>query len=248
MKIENNEFGSVPADFPVHDTNGIVPTLSWRLRPWHVIRSFALALSRMLGHILLMFKGANSDNLFSYLPKRDKIVEGILFMLEHAQNHGAVVKTSTLASAMFLADKEHMDAWQRPVFFDNYVATAGGPIGVATREMLDPAFDWASLEFDAAPWTLGVDDRGNPIFTGTQRGPNLQRLSESDIEVLSSVLATIVAVSPKQLEHLTRHSQAYIAAWRNGEGDGAAIDPRLVPEVRDDELIDELLYASRHPL
>lgn len=213
-------------------------------RAWRAIAQQGLAFVRTLVKTSGMSAPPPSDDLLSYVPRRDKIVEGVLLMLQQARDAGRTMTTTTLVTAMFLADKAHLDAYGRPLFFDDYVATADGPSGVAATEMLDAGFDWHALGLDAAPWSLDTTD-GEELPTGT-RDPNMRRLSRSDVRALASATTTVMALDAGQLRLFTHRNHAYIAAWRDGEGEGARLDPRLVPEERDDEMIDDLLYASRH--
>jgi hypothetical protein len=92
-----------------------------------------LALARMLGKNVRMSRSAESDDLLSYVPKRDKIVEGVLFLLERAEEAGTALTADAMTTVMFIADKGHLDAYGRPVFFDNYVAMRDGWTGRARR-------------------------------------------------------------------------------------------------------------------
>lgn len=185
---------------------------------------------------------AEPNDLLSYVPNRDKIVEGVLFLVERARDGGINPTTHLVMTTMFLADKGHLDAYGRPLFFDNYVATAAGPLGLAAQEMLGSDFDWSVVRMDAVPWTIEpVAGIGN---LHAARAPNLRRLSQSDVELLASALSMAMVLDAEQLKHFTYRQAAYAAAWRKGEG--SRLDPRLIPEERDDSLIDDLVYASRH--
>lgn len=206
--------------------------------------SFLLAIFRFFKKMAGMIRPKESDELLSYVPKRDKIVEGALLLLERAAEGGQALTAAKLVTTMFLADKAHLDAYGRPVFFDNYVATKSGPEGVAAIEMLDANYDWVSFGSEIAPWTCqSTDDLACPQ---PSRPANMRRLSETDVEALVSALAMVMNLHPDQLRLFTHRSEAYVAAWSDGRGEGSKLDPRLIPDTRDDEMIDDLLYASRH--
>lgn len=208
------------------------------------LTGFLLAISRGLGKIFRMRQSAEINEFLSYVPKRDKVTEGALWLLERAQEGGQAMTTDQLATIMFLADKAHLDAYGRPVFFDNYVAAKNGPEGVAAMEMLDSNYDWTSIGSESAPWTL--DHVGSQSFPRPMRSPNMRRLSETDVEALESALGMVANLSSDQLRLFTHRDKAYAAAWADGSGAGSRLDPRLIPDTRDDEMIDDLLYASRH--
>lgn len=209
---------------------------------WQRFIRRGVALTRKIRNAIGMIFAAEPGDLLSYEPKRDKIIEGVLLLVDRARDGGFTSTTRMVTTAMFLADKGHLDAYGRPVFFDNYVATAAGPVGLAAQEMLRPNFDWSSVGMDAAPWAIRSAGDGDRLLA--TRAPNLRRLSPSDLELLTSALAMVTALDTEQLRHFTCRQTAYAVAWRNGEG--SRLDPRLIPEERDDSLIDDLVYASRH--
>lgn len=208
------------------------------------VTGFLLAVSRGLGKIFRMTQSAEVNEFLSYVPKRDKVTEGALWLLERSQEGRQAMTTGQLATAMFLADKAHLDAYGRPVFFDNYVATENGPEGVAAMEMLDSHYDWTSIGSDVAPWT--IEHAESQSYPRPARSPNLRRLSETDVEALESALGMVANLDSDQLRLFTYRDKAYAAAWADGKGAGSRLDPRLVPDTRDDEMVDDLLYASRH--
>ena len=207
-------------------------------------KAFLLAITRALSKILGMTQSAEIVELFSYVPKRDKITEGVLFLMEKVRTNGQDLTKAQLVTAMFLADKTHLDADARPLFFDNYVATKNGPEGVTAMEMLDDGYDWTDTVDGSAPWTIErVEGRS---FPRPLRRANTRRLSISDAEALESALGMVMALDSDQLRLFTHRNMAFAEAWNDGGGAGSRLDPRLVPDVRDDELIDDMLYASRH--
>ncbi|MFW2448302.1 MAG: type II toxin-antitoxin system antitoxin SocA domain-containing protein [Qipengyuania pacifica] len=208
------------------------------------IASFLLAISGWFEKIAGMNHSTESDELLSYVPKQDKIVEGALLLLEKAAEAGQALTACKLITAMFLADKGHLDAYGRPVFFDNYIATRSGPEGVAATQMLDSNYDWSSSGEATSPWT--IEHKDDLIVVRSSRAPNMRRLSETDVEALESALAIVSNLDREQLRLFTHRDQAFLAAWNDGKGVGSRLDPRLIPDSRDDEMIDDLLYASRH--
>lgn len=207
------------------------------------LRRYLLAISSCFNKIAQMIWPTASDEL-SYLPKRDKIVEGALLLLERAEEGGQALTATQLATTMFLADKAHLDAFGRPVFFDNYVATKNGPEGVAAMEMLDTSYNWALIESESVPWTC--QNKNGLAYPRPLRSANMRRLSETDVEALESALGMVLNLHLDQLSLFTHRCEAYVAAWDEGRGEGSRLDPRLIPDTRDDEMIDDLLYASRH--
>ena len=218
------------------------------IKVWQMLKlsivSFMLAISNCLAKITRMIKSTEFDEFLTYVPKRDKVVEGVLLLLERAIEAGQPLAAEGLLATMYLADKAHLDEFGRPVFFDNYVARTNGPVGVAAMEMLDPNFDWSSMGSERAPWIS--KDVSGVSYLQPSRAPNMRRLSETDGEALASALAMVVNLDAGQLRLFTHRNEAYATAWNDGKGDGSRLDPWLIPDERDDEMIDDLLYASRH--
>ncbi|UZK68852.1 Panacea domain-containing protein [Sphingomonas sp. S1-29] len=221
---------------------------AWPVRIGQAIVGFGLALAKMVRNIVRMLISAPPEDPLSYHPNREKIVEGALFLLQQAGRDSVRLTTDTMRIAMFLADKWHLDEYGRPVFFDNYVATAAGPLGIAAGEMFEPAFAWSNVGADAAPWTHEKGTLGNVSVLIAVREPDLRLISDSDVDAISSALSIVGALGEDEIRHFTHRNHAYSAAWRNGAGAGSQLDPRLVLEERDDDLIDDLLYISRHTL
>ena len=224
----------------VLSTNSVSPLRSL----WRKTRNFILAIARALGKVLGMTKPAEINELLSYVPKRDRITEGALLLLEKARGSGQDLTKAQLITAMFLADKGHLDADARPVFFDNYIATEKGPAGVAASEMLDAKYDWTNTVDGKAPWS--IEKTPGSLFVRPLRAANTRRLSISDQEAIGSALEMVTSLSEGQLRLFTQRNEAYTTAWNDGKSAGSRLDPRLIPDVRDDELIEDLLYSSRH--
>lgn len=180
--------------------------------PWDRIRmaseAFLLAITRALSKILGMTQPAEIDELFSYVPKRDKIAEGAVFLMEKARASGRNLTKEQLVTAMFLADKAHIDADARPLFFDNYVATKNGPEGVAAMEMLDDGYDWTPEADESAPWK--IEKVGGETYPRPLRSHNSRRLSISDNEALISALEMVTNLNSDQLRLFTHRNQAYV--------------------------------------
>jgi hypothetical protein len=220
-----------------------VAIFAWR-RIGLAVGSLMLAIAWCFKKIAEMIRSNEADELLCYVPKRDKVVEGSLLLLQRAAEAGQPLTAAKLVTTMFLADKAHLDAYGRPVFFDNYIAAKDGPEGVAATEMLDANYDWASIGIEIAPWTH--QSAGGFSCPQPSRPANMRRLSETDVEALESALAMMMNLDLAQLSLFTHRGQAYVAAWNDGRGKGSRLDPRLIPDERDDEMIDDLLYASRH--
>ena len=184
---------------------------------------------------------AANDQL-RFVPKRDKIVEGMLLLVEQAGAEATTLNVESAMMAMFLADKSHLDDYGRPVSFDNYIAAKIGPRGEAVSGMLGAGCDWSTLGVGEKPWSVELTEGERRLHAN--RKANRRRLSETDVEHLTEALAIVIRLSDDELRQMALEQPAYAAAWLAGEG--TRLDPRLIPDDRDDELIYDLVRVSQH--
>lgn len=136
---------------------------------------------------------------FTY--ERDRASQAVLWLLHR---HGGSLDKLKLVKLVFLADREHLARYGRPVVGGCYFAMLHGPV---CSELLDDINQSGS----AAP------PSGGPPFNlhGTQvqsRGPATEEmLSESDIEILHEVDRRFGQMDPFRLRDYT-HS---LKVWQD---------------------------------
>jgi hypothetical protein len=140
-----------------------------------------------------------------YAVNTSKTLEIILWLASERPG----IDVYHVVKAAFYADKEHLNRFGRPIAGDDYIADQYGPLGDVIYGLLkrDPLEILALGGNGELPFTIEGRFQVSP-----QRGPNLRRLSESEIAALRYGLEF---VADKTFDELVDHSHkeaAYIAA------------------------------------
>jgi len=167
----------------------------------------------------------------NFRPKYDKIVELILYL---AHKKPGTDKYQAV-KFFYLADKEHLNRYGRPITFEAYFALPYGPVASKTKEL---------LEEDA--WTLKAAKIVQlPIITekvprpgkedllkivGPKRDVDFDVFSKSDIEVFDEILNEFGSYTFDELFELTHEHTAYKKAWKN-RPIGSKAAPMLYEEM-----------------
>ena len=114
-----------------------------------------------------------------------------------------------VVKAAFYADKHHLNQYGRPIAGDDYMADQYGPLGDVIYGLLkgDPLERIALGGNGELPFT--IEGR---FQVCVQRGPNMRRLSESEIGALMVGLAFVADKSFDELVEISHREAAYIAA------------------------------------
>ena len=169
-------------------------------------------------------------------PKKEKILASVLYLIQEQPG----ITQYEINKALFLADKRHLNEYGRPVTFDNYVAMPHGPVPSFAYNMTKPDFDFfKNLGIKTMPWVVTVE-KGNILhFDKTAFKPDLEELSETDIESLDGALEIIRALTFSQLRSLTHEDPAYKIAWsRRGKRSQHPIELEDLLELSRDEIED----------
>jgi hypothetical protein len=184
-------------------------------------------------------------------PKLDKILEAVLFLLQEAARRGQTLTQYDIVKSVFVADIFHLKKFGRPITFDNYTAMKFGPVPSETYAMLKP--DYAGGRYFDEPWPPW-ERQSAPEFGPTacayscpRRPANLRKLSKTDVGELSEALDFVKTLGFGGVRDWTHLNDAYIDAWKP-KGSRAAYDMNytLLLENRDEELVAELVQASKH--
>lgn len=183
-------------------------------------------------------------------PQRRKILEAILLLIEDAKAAGDKLTQYDIVKSLFIADSEHLNAYGRPITFDNFVAMKFGPVPSESYDMLKPAYPWAErLGMASAPFQRQPAGGTSFHYVNAERAPDLRVLSRSDVAALRAARLQVKKLGFGGVRDLTHDHPAYVAAWRPNESESKAFDMdyRMLLDGRpDDGLIRELADASRH--
>lgn len=179
-------------------------------------------------------------------PNDSKILESILLVIELSEKAKTPATQFEIAKTIFLADYRHLQTYGRPVTFDNFHAMKFGPVPSRTYDMLKPNFDWGALSLARAPWKVRSIDSNARAYVHPSRSANRRRLSESDIDEIERAFRDVKAMGFKQTSDETHKLEAYKQAWAaRGTSLAKQMDLRLLLPEFDDEMIDDLVRASR---
>mgnify|MGYP000014266128 CR=1 FL=1 len=121
-----------------------------------------------------------------------------------------------ISKLLYFADKRHLDAYGRFISGDNYVAMKHGPVPSVTYDILKavrncghPAFNASMLE----EFRDALEVKSNYQIV-PKALPNLEFLSETDLECLEYAIETYGSMSFQELTNLS-HDEAYEATGYN---------------------------------
>jgi hypothetical protein len=180
----------------------------------------------------------------------DKLLNVVSFLIGDAQRTGTAATQYQIVKTIFVADQRHLNDYGRPVVFCNYVAMENGPVPSEAFDMLKPEFDWRKLKMKSAPWKripAPHISKNAFQFKDLTRPVDLRSLSETDVEYLHEALATVRSLGFGGVKDFTHRHRAYKDAWREGsERKSFPMKYKLLIEDEDEELLSDLVHASRH--
>jgi len=169
-----------------------------------------------------------------FRPKLDKIVELLLYLAH--QQPGA--DKYQAVKFFYLADREHLARYGRPITFDNYYALWYGPVASKALDLLE-GDKWvlkaANIEGLPFKTVAGKAKNGSDtiFISDPSRDVNLDLFSKSDLRVFDEILEKYRNASFKELMDMTHEHEAYKTAWTSRRaGDRAEM---YYEEMIDDE-------------
>jgi uncharacterized phage-associated protein len=184
-----------------------------------------------------------------FRPKLDKIVELLLYLAHHrpgADKYQAV-------KFFYLADREHLNRFGRPITFDNYYALWYGPVASKALDLLEN--DESVLKeakIEALPFRTELGKAKNGSQTTYIRDPlravNLDLFSKSDLLVFDEIIAKYRDASFEELMKLTHEHSSYKVAWERRQGQRAAMhyEEMVEDEHRRAALVEDIAPVSAH--
>lgn len=191
--------------------------------------------------------GIMSRDFIKLTPKRDKIVEALLFLIERAQNQYKEVTQFDLVKSLFIADTAHLETYGRPVTYDNYSAMKNGPVASEAYDMLKGNYGKAHLMEQWPLWSRTRVSGSIYRFDRPVRAPNLKKLSTSDRSELIAAQDVVWSLGFGAVSDLTHEHRAYKAAWNKKEHPDTKAFPmnyKLLVPGDDEELVAEIAFAS----
>ena len=124
-----------------------------------------------------------------------------------------------VSKILFYAEKWHLNRYGRPIIGDTYIAMPQGPVPSVVKDYIDQKWDWVHKP-EAYDEAITVQRHAGLLrLLPGQRAPNLDALSESDIECLRDAFEFCRDKESDELSLLTHQEKAYLLAQANGPMD-----------------------------
>lgn len=183
-----------------------------------------------------------------FRPNLEKIVELLLYLAHKkpgADKYQAV-------KFFYLADREHLVRYGRPITFENYFALPYGPVASKAKEFLEhDRWTMRSAGITSLPFETHTVQRKGPVPDLVVLGEPLRAVDEdifsrSDLRVFDEILEKYGHLTFSQLYDLTHDHYAYKRAWRDRGHMNAA--PMLYEEFVEDEKLRQQLIEDIGPV
>jgi uncharacterized phage-associated protein len=183
-------------------------------------------------------------------PNTTKTIAAIAYLIGKADARGRRLSQYDILKMIFLADKGHLNAYGRPVTFDNYYAMKEGPVPSFAYDLLkENRTAMKKAHLPTLPWR-----RTDQPEVGTGRYfyfdadfSKETSLSESDKEALTDALATIRALTYSQIKRLLHADPAYLEAWQPDAPKKAfQMSYGMLLDAPDHEQAETVAFFSKH--
>lgn len=165
-----------------------------------------------------------SNSLF----RKEVALHAIMYILEKM---GGSCDIHKICKILYFADQGHLSKYGRSITGDRYIAMAYGPVPSQVDDMFKAVRgdSYFSNTDDAKILSTYFGFR-NRFIVEQYKTPDMDYLSESDVEVLD---ASIAFCRDKGFEELTRTSHGL--AWNNTKENRAISTKDILREIGDDE-------------
>lgn len=179
---------------------------------------------------------------------RHKLLEAILYLIAKGEADGRPLTQYQIVKSLFLADTAHLNAYGRPITFDNYAALEFGPVPVEAYDMLKPGYPWGKwFGLPQEPWERHQVSARAFEYCRPAREANLRALSKSDIKALTAALERVRELGFGGVRDETHEHPAYVEAWdRRGGARSAPMTYAKLFDHPDEDLVADLAFASTH--
>ncbi|MEL5876055.1 Panacea domain-containing protein [Cereibacter sphaeroides] len=134
-----------------------------------------------------------------------------------AMREGGSINVLKLAKLLYLADREHLNRFDMPVLFDQFVSMDHGPVTSTTLDYVN------GYQEDRANWDTFITDRSGysvGVATGTMSTEDLDELSDAELDTLEAVWG--------QFGHMSRYTvrdwtHDHCGEWEDPHGSSTPI-------------------------
>jgi len=181
-------------------------------------------------------------------PNGPKVREAIVCVIREADSRDLSVSQFDILKTLFVADKEHLNKYGRPITFDEYVAMPDGPVPSLAYDLLKDALEAQREAGIESPLWKSMSDGGKKKrFFEASRDSSDDILSESDVEELIAALIKIKSWGYKKTWDYVHADPAYIEAWeKRGNSQHHHMEYSMILNTRDADQADDIKFLSSH--
>ena len=192
-------------------------------------RGFVSALKKVSQHIEKPFREVNMANI-TFQFNQTKAIEAILYLAQKVSGPDIY----GICKLLYLVDKTSLEKYGRFIFGESYFAMKEGPT---------PSNVYDLLKQVAKKPVYGLSVEGNQVIP--LRNPDLDYLSESDIECLDQIISVYGKV-PNWLRARDAHDNAWQESWyKRGRKRSVKMPIKSIVELLTDS-VDLADYLSNH--
>jgi hypothetical protein len=185
-----------------------------------------------------------------FRPKIEKIVE---LMLHLAHKRPGADKYQAV-KFFYLADREHLNRYGRPISFENYYAMSYGPVASTVLDLLNGNM-WPAKNagIEELPFKIEAGKtkggRDTTFIRDALRPVNYDLFSKSDIEVFDEIVDKYRDATFDDLFNATHEHFAWSNAWKTrklGERAEMFYDEMIDDKARRAELVEDISPIAAH--
>lgn len=191
------------------------------------------------------------------VPNKERILEGILCLLNEAKDRGLRLTQYDIVKSFFLADRSHINKYGRPISFDNYKAMLHGPVPSLVYDLLKNDVKFREIFGDGGPpWVKEPAPKvGKRAFyyDSPARMCDEEELAPSEIRAFKDALSVVLTLGFSQLRKLTHEDPSYVDAWEDISAQDRAFPKKAFPmsyglffDVPDYDRARSIAFLSAH--
>jgi uncharacterized phage-associated protein len=178
-----------------------------------------------------------------FKPKYDKIVELMLYL---AHTRPGADKYQAV-KFFYLADREHLIRYGRPISFETYYALSYGPVASTVLDLLNgDAWTFKKVGIEKLPFETETTDN-TTIIRKPLRDVNLELFSKSDLTIFDEVIDSYRDATFDELFKATHDHYAWKHAWntrRQGKRAEMYYDEMIDDESKRAALVEDLMPVA----
>ncbi len=158
----------------------------------------------------------NIELMLKFKIDEEKAIESIVWIASNWPQ----VTPFYVAKILFLAEKDHLNKFGRPIIADTYIAMPYGPVPSTIRDFIESNALFSDF-VGTFEESVQVDRSKKYAEISARREPNLELFSKSDIQCLMAALKFCKTKTFGELSELTHRDRAWLDTAPNSPMDYA---------------------------